>query len=820
VTVPIPQPSVGGEQQPEHAGPRFFWVPGSVENGVELSGPVPPEAMPDYEPDGLPARLDWKALIDGLAAAGKLGSLEDGAESENHSGLEDQPDGKAAVDQQHQRQDHGDRSDPQPDAGGEQAAEPQGDPDPALDAARLAALAVEHMRPGPALAGWLEVTASGVKDLDEDGLTGLALATRKQVARAQALHLTAIAELVARAAAADPNVGLQEDGRPVQVTRDAAGQVEMALNLSHEGAQVLTDLALTLAWRLPTTGAVLATGDIDLDRAKIIVQSTSVLTEDLARQVEAKILPHAAGMTTAQLRRRLTVLVIIADPAGADQRRKDAERLADVRLYADDDHTATLIADRLPQVLAAAGYARINALAWARKKAGLPGSIKQHRAHIILELIMGTLEFIPPPEGAPPDQPPPPDDDPPPSDDDRPPSDDDQPPPHQPPPDSSRPGEPPSGQAGPRNAPAHPRSGHYHPSHGNGPADSAQDDQPAPRDEDAPDDDGLGDGSQEPGPELDPWDPDDLDPASPPVVWPQLGTVPPALARTTRRQGGIPPAALLDLTLPWTSYVGLTDLPGILGRTGAITAAQARPLIQAAEHDPAAQWRIIITSHEGHALAVTRIRRHARRRRRGPPGTGPPATGPPETGPPGTGPPAGPGLTGRITLIISEDTIVGYLAAASSGLATGARTRRTRKKSGLPSQPRGVAAAALRAAARVLQRARELNAADTEAGGCAHTSASPLYRPPTRLREHVIARDQTCRSPVCGQPAWRADLDHTIAYDQGGRTCPCNLGGACRREHQLKQHPRWKLEQTRPGWFRWTAPSGRTYTTGPETYTA
>jgi hypothetical protein len=42
--------------------------------------------------------------------------------------------------------------------------------------------------------------------------------------------------------------------------------------------------------------------------------------------------------------------------------------------------------------------------------------------------------------------------------------------------------------------------------------------------------------------------------------------------------------------------------------------------------------------------------------------------------------------------------------------------------------------------------------------------------------------------------------------------------GVCRREHQLKQHPRWKLEQTRPGWFRWTAPSGRVYDVGPQTY--
>ena len=104
------------------------------------------------------------------------------------------------------------------------------------------------------------------------------------------------------------------------------------------------------------------------------------------------------------------------------------------------------------------------------------------------------------------------------------------------------------------------------------------------------------------------------------------------------------------------------------------------------------------------------------------------------------------------------------------------------------------------------------------AGGCAHGDASGAYRPPPRLREFVIARDVTCRNPACRQPAWRADLDHTIAYDHSGRTCRCNLGGACRRDHQLKQHPRWKLEQTRPGEFTWTTPAGRKYTVAPDTH--
>ena len=124
----------------------------------------------------------------------------------------------------------------------------------------------------------------------------------------------------------------------------------------------------------------------------------------------------------------------------------------------------------------------------------------------------------------------------------------------------------------------------------------------------------------------------------------------------------------------------------------------------------------------------------------------------------------------------------------------------------------------MRAATRALGRALAQAQVDEEAGGCAHTGESPAYRPPPRLREYVIARDVTCRNPACRQPAWRADLDHTHPYDNHGRTCGCNLGGACRSHHQLKQHPRWKLQQTRPGEFTWTTPAGRTYTTSPDVH--
>jgi hypothetical protein len=105
-----------------------------------------------------------------------------------------------------------------------------------------------------------------------------------------------------------------------------------------------------------------------------------------------------------------------------------------------------------------------------------------------------------------------------------------------------------------------------------------------------------------------------------------------------------------------------------------------------------------------------------------------------------------------------------------------------------------------------------------ETGDCSHLRESPGYRPPSALRHLITTRQPTCSFPGCRRPAARCDLDHTTAYDQGGRTCECNLGPLCRRHHRAKQACGWKLSQPEPGTMAWTTPSGRGYTTGPTAY--
>jgi hypothetical protein len=105
-----------------------------------------------------------------------------------------------------------------------------------------------------------------------------------------------------------------------------------------------------------------------------------------------------------------------------------------------------------------------------------------------------------------------------------------------------------------------------------------------------------------------------------------------------------------------------------------------------------------------------------------------------------------------------------------------------------------------------------------ETATCSHRYESAGYQPGPTLRHRVKIRSPRCGFPGCRRAARRCDDDHTIPYDQGGRTCECNLYPLCRHHHQCKQADGWHLAQPTPGVLVWTAPSGRTYTTTAEPY--
>jgi len=626
----------------------------------------------------------------------------------------------------------------------------------------VAGRVAESLPTGPGLAGWLALARAS--DLEDGALAGVAASFRRLASWAAAGELAAVAQIASRSARVDRRAWVNEQGQPDRVTADAAGQVALALAMSHDAASAWTDLGVVLTWRLRATGAALAAGEIDLSRARMIARLTGPLSDEAARQVEGAVLGRAGWLTLGQLHAALRRAVIKADPDGAERRRRDAERNASVVLYPEDEGTATLAGYALPGVQAAAAMARITALAKAMKAAGNGGRIDLVRAQVFIGLLLGTLPYIPPAPGAPPDTPPPDTPRPDPEPSAGPPGRGFPDPPDAPPPDAATRGAPPPDEPPPC-APADPWDGNC-------------DDQgtAGPVRESVCDDSGGDAGG---------------------AVWPWPGVLPYLPSALTGRE----PRGLLNLTVPLGTLTGASSAPGQLSRLGVISPGQARQLASLAAWHLDTRWRIIITTPGGEAIAVTYLPR-------------PPSRG----GSDGAGGNGGVGLIGRVNLIVRADQLGhGPPDEHHHGPAPpGAALPGAAPPPGSPLVR--IVDRALAAARREAVAAGQRRENDERAGGCAHGLASRAYRPPPRIAELVTARDGTCRYPPCRRPAEQCDLDHDVPYDQGGLTCPCNIGGKCRQHHQLKQHPRWSVTQPAPGIFRWTTPSGRIYTSRPDPY--
>ncbi|HEU5391509.1 MAG TPA: hypothetical protein VFV73_36975 [Streptosporangiaceae bacterium] len=62
------------------------------------------------------------------------------------------------------------------------------------------------------------------------------------------------------------------------------------------------------------------------------------------------------------------------------------------------------------------------------------------------------------------------------------------------------------------------------------------------------------------------------------------------------------------------------------------------------------------------------------------------------------------------------------------------------------------------------------------AGHCDHRYQADGHDPGVKLRHLTQIRHATCTGPMCERPSGRADFEHNIPFDKGGRTCLCNTG--------------------------------------------
>ena len=74
----------------------------------------------------------------------------------------------------------------------------------------------------------------------------------------------------------------------------------------------------------------------------------------------------------------------------------------------------------------------------------------------------------------------------------------------------------------------------------------------------------------------------------------------------------------------------------------------------------------------------------------------------------------------------------------------------------------------------------------TDVDGTPLSLGRTAYRPPAGLRRFIRYRDGTCIVPNCTGAAERAEIDHTIEWQDGGTTDATNLALLCRKHHALK----------------------------------
>jgi hypothetical protein len=239
---------------------------------------------------------------------------------------------------------------------------------------------LDEMEPGPVLAAWLS-------SIDVNQVSGYHRIVVLRAQQKMASHFQAqVYEAIA--AVSDHMLSIEDD--PRSAAEAAAAEIGVALRLTRRAADVELTMAVDLQRRLPHTWRLLATGAIDLRRAKTIDYGTAHLTDAVAQEVDRLVAVEAPRLTTGQLRARIARLCIEADPDDAEQRYRHAVSDRRVVAEATGDGTANLLGLDLPPHRVAAATRRINALARSLRIGGETRTMDQLRADVLLDLLNGT----------------------------------------------------------------------------------------------------------------------------------------------------------------------------------------------------------------------------------------------------------------------------------------------------------------------------------------------------------------------------------------------------------------------------------------------
>jgi hypothetical protein len=252
------------------------------------------------------------------------------------------------------------------------------------------AVDLADIAPGVELATRLAAITPAELDDDYDALEVVA-AWDRMIAWANAGQLAAVAEFARRPVSIGdtPDVARAKRG-PVGSVRRSNPDDEIAarLSISSGSASFRLGLALDLAGPLTATGAALAAGEIDVQKAHSIADGCHYLDPATAAEVEGIVLARAGDQTNAQVKKAVRKAAIAADPVAAQQRHVTAKNERGVWLTPLDDGMAEVRA-----VTAAADALKLyNVLTAAALSAKLAGGETRNTAQLRADFLVAPFD--------------------------------------------------------------------------------------------------------------------------------------------------------------------------------------------------------------------------------------------------------------------------------------------------------------------------------------------------------------------------------------------------------------------------------------------
>jgi hypothetical protein len=242
---------------------------------------------------------------------------------------------------------------------------------------------IDALGPGPELAAVAAGACDGavLAGLSDDQVLGLAAAGRRLAGRAAWIQHAAIAEFAARRAEPD-----RKKATPLGFTPFAADELVPELIVTTSSAELQMAQARDAGRRLPANVALLKDGRISAFQLKIITDTTQCLSDAGAAEADTLIAAAAPDLTSGQLRAMCTKVVMMIDPAAAQQRKDKAAKEARVVRFQEYSGNAALCGRDLPPEEVLASSQHIDACARALRAAGIPGTLSQLRALAFLDL--------------------------------------------------------------------------------------------------------------------------------------------------------------------------------------------------------------------------------------------------------------------------------------------------------------------------------------------------------------------------------------------------------------------------------------------------